>query len=709
MVGTPSCAVYQGRDIWYRITVPASGILTIQTATQSGINDAGMAIYTATNCADPTTFMELGCNDDQGFFNFMPAITNNCLVPGSTVYVRLWSRNNAESGTMRIRGSAGAAPPAPPANNLPCAATLLNVGTSCSATAGTNVNACLYSITGLPAPCGNIGANSRDVWYRFVAPPSGVVSINTTAGTLTDAALALYDAPTCNGPFALLGCTDDQGPGAMPYLSNTSLTPGNTYWIRVWGYGSATGTFNICLTAPTPPSTSCYYVLELFDTGENGWGASYVTTTRNGTPTNHTITSPNYSRIIFIPVNMFDLIDVSYTPAGGPNQTQNRFVLSLGGAVIHASASPPVNGSAYANLVDCAPPPTLQQDCTGGFTVCNGGQFSNNAGNAGYRSDLHPGNRGCLSLDERAGTWYFFSPQASGSVGFTIAPTNNVDYDFAVWGPMSVQVCPPSTQPIRCSYALPPHTASYNTGLGQSATDLSEDAGGNGWLSPLNVTAGQVYLLYVDNFDANNQPFQLNWNLSLPSMLDCAILPLDLLMLSAHPVSAEVQVDWTTRSTTEVSHYVVEHSTDGMNFMAFATVPTSTHTISSSDYRAIHKDPIMGYNYYRVRSMNEDGSSEVSTSVPVRFGQDQHALLIRPNPATTDIWLDLPNGVDKEVALYLRMTDATGRLVRSWTMANTAGASSLEVPLADIEPGTYVIQLNTPVDKTPLFGRFVKR
>jgi hypothetical protein len=710
MVGSPACADFQGRDIWYRVTVPASGILTIQTATQSGITDAGMAIYTATDCAAPSTFTEFGCNDDQGFLNFMPAITNNCLIPNSTLYIRLWARSDAQAGTMRIRASAGATPPTPPANNLPCSATLLNVGASCSATAGTNVNACLYSITGLAPSCGNMTSSSRDVWYRFVAPASGVVSINTTAGTLTDAALALYQAPTCDGPFALLGCADDEGPGAMPYLTNTSLTPGSTYWIRVWGYGSGTGTFNICLTSPAVPAGSCYYVLELFDTGENGWGASNVTVTIDGTPTSYTIVSPNYSRIIFIPVNMFNLLSVTYNVAGGPNQSQNRFVLSLSGAVVYASASPPVGGSGFSTLVDCAPPPAVQQDCIGGYTVCNGGQFSNNAGNAGYHSDLHPGNRGCLSQNERQGTWYFFSPQASGIVGFTVANGVNVDYDFAVWGPMPVQVCPPTSQPIRCSYAAPPHTGGYSTGLASpDGTDLYEGASGNGWVMPLTVTAGEVYLLYVDNFLQNNQPFQLTWNLSSSSMLDCSILPLELLMLSAHAVSDDVLVSWTTHSESGISNFLVEHSTDGINFTAFASVRSRGPSSTATDYQATHMDPMKGYNYYRIRSVHEDGTTDLSSSVPVRFGNDERGLVIRPNPAVTNVWLDLPQRIQADTRMDVRLTDATGRVVHAWTRLQSSGSTGFDIPIADIEPGTYVVQLFTQLEQAPLLGRFVKQ
>lgn len=705
-VGQPSCANYQGRDIWYQLTVPASGSVTIQTATQTGITDGGMAIYTATACGNFGTFTELGCGDDQSFFNLMPAITSTCLVPGSTLYIRLWAYGNTQQGTMRIRASAGAAPPAAPANNLPCGATLLNVGATCVNTAGTNVNACRYNITGLAAPCGNMGAAARDVWYRFVAPANGIVNINTTAGTLTDAAMALYSAPSCNGPFALLGCNDDQGPGLMPFLTNVSLTPGQTYYIRIWGYGTASGTFNICLTTPTVPASDCYYTLQLFDTGENGWGASNVTVSINGTPTAYTVIWPNYARTVLIPVNYFDLIEVVYNIAGGPNQGQNQFTITYNGALVHSSASPPAAGMAMQALVECNQPPALQEDCGGAFTICNGGQFANNAGNPGYINDLHAGNAGCLAQGEGQGTWYFFSPQAAGTVGFTVQPATNTDYDFALWGPLTQVSCPPATQPIRCSYALPPHTMGYATGLGQGATDIMEGVPGNGWLSPLTVQAGEIYMLYIDNFNQNTQPFQLSWGLSQANLLDCTVLPVELTLMNATPRASLVDVEWNTATENGSDHFVVEHSTDGETFHAFATVKAAGVSHSSTNYSTVHHDAVAGTNYYRLKMVDEDATFSYSSIVPVVMEQASNSLLPYPNPASSSLRVDLPNGVSGGFAF--RISDAAGRIVRTFPGRVGPGIVGMELPLVGIEAGSYLLILDQGPGKPLATGRFIK-
>ena len=88
----------------------------------------------------------------------------------------------------------------------------------------------------------------------------------------------------------------------------------------------------------------------------------------------------------------------------------------------------------------------------------------------------------------------------SGTIGFTIAPAVPTDYDFALWGPMASVTCPPPGPPLRCSWAAP----FGPTGCGNGATDFSEGAGGDRWVSTFDVLVGEIYILYVDNFTPTN-------------------------------------------------------------------------------------------------------------------------------------------------------------------------------------------------------------
>jgi Secretion system C-terminal sorting domain len=139
-------------------------------------------------------------------------------------------------------------------SNTPCGAPVLTSGASCTNTAGTTVGATFQSnaANGGTPSCASPGA--PDVWYQFVAPAGGAVNIQLTAGTITDSGMGLYNGP-CGSPTQIT-CDDDSGTGLMSQINATGLTPGVTYFIRVWQYSSGTGTFSICLQTPAAPPTN---------------------------------------------------------------------------------------------------------------------------------------------------------------------------------------------------------------------------------------------------------------------------------------------------------------------------------------------------------------------------------------------------------------------------------------------------------------------
>ncbi|MCB0795151.1 MAG: T9SS type A sorting domain-containing protein [Flavobacteriales bacterium] len=97
---TPSCASHSGGDSWFKITVPASGRLTVETSTTgSPLVDTGLELYTG----DCGNLSAIECNDDQvPGSNYFSKITQVDLTPGSDVYARVWSYGNNTIGSFGI-------------------------------------------------------------------------------------------------------------------------------------------------------------------------------------------------------------------------------------------------------------------------------------------------------------------------------------------------------------------------------------------------------------------------------------------------------------------------------------------------------------------------------------------------------------------------------------------------------------------------------
>lgn len=93
-IPAPACASYSGGDVWYAVTVPADGNLTIETnADPTGAGgDSGMAVYTGT-CGALALFE---CDDDDspdGTYSLVSIEAADGLA-NQTVYVRVWEYGN---------------------------------------------------------------------------------------------------------------------------------------------------------------------------------------------------------------------------------------------------------------------------------------------------------------------------------------------------------------------------------------------------------------------------------------------------------------------------------------------------------------------------------------------------------------------------------------------------------------------------------------
>lgn len=484
--------------------------------------------------------------------------------------------------------------PPPAAGNNCNTATLLPVLPTCTMLPFSNFGA-TPSGTNPPPTCST--PPNTDVWFTFTTGASGQVFIDTQAGSMADAAMQLYSG-TC-AALALVACNDDEdllGGLLMPEIDRrcATLNPFTTYYIRLWGYGGATGTFSICVSAPSAPSAQ-------------------------------------------------------------------------------------------------------QEDCTGAYTICSDQQINNNTNFSGCVADLNATNRGCLMGNERQGTWYFFSPSASGTAALTIQPSANIDYDFAIWGPMATITCPPVGNPTRCSWAYPPNVpgypgaAAFRTGLGNGAVDNSENEFGNGWVAPLNIIAGQMYIMYIDNFDITGQAFTLDWTLTNGASLDCTVLPVELMGLQATAQPGAVMLSWTTQTEDGTAHFTVERSADAETFVPIGQVPAAGHSLAHLDYSFIDNAPLPGTNYYRLRVVHLDGTVQTSPTASAIHDGTGAVLRVVPNPANDHLTVLLPGA--PATTVHYRLATAQGRVLRHGTATLGPDDDRIRLQVADLPEGLYLLHV----------------
>jgi len=159
----------------------------------------------------------------------------------------------------------------------------------------------------------------------------------------------------------------------------------------------------------------------------------------------------------------------------------------------------------------------LNNDCINVFLanrlLCGNGSFTtDNVNGKGLINDFGPqyqNSSGCLfpqnGFIEVQSAWYAFKIQTSGKLTLDIIPLAVNDFDFAIFGPN--KPCNALGAPIRCSFAAP----TAPTGMNLIAGELSEGAGGDGYVRALDVIAGETYYILINNWSNTNSGFNLNW------------------------------------------------------------------------------------------------------------------------------------------------------------------------------------------------------
>lgn len=90
-----------GGDLWYKVIVPASGNLAIETSEFAGsvIDDTVLEVYTG-SCGSLT---QVGCNDDIATgSNTFSKVELDGFTPGEELLVRVWEYNNNTSGFLSL-------------------------------------------------------------------------------------------------------------------------------------------------------------------------------------------------------------------------------------------------------------------------------------------------------------------------------------------------------------------------------------------------------------------------------------------------------------------------------------------------------------------------------------------------------------------------------------------------------------------------------
>ncbi|MET6990013.1 T9SS type B sorting domain-containing protein [Sediminicola arcticus] len=169
-------------------------------------------------------------------------------------------------------------------------------------------------------------------------------------------------------------------------------------------------------------------------------------------------------------------------------------------------------------------------DCRSAIPVCADAPILSETDGGGDIDDFDPDvirQSGCLEKGSVASanienntSWYVFRAGTDGQIGFDIeALSSTAEWDFALYGPDvdCGAISSGNAQPIRCNYEV--NNTDF-TGIGVNPTNGQQGApfltgSQNTYDEWLDVTAGEIYYLLINNFNTNfdgdPEPFSLTF------------------------------------------------------------------------------------------------------------------------------------------------------------------------------------------------------
>jgi len=162
-----------------------------------------------------------------------------------------------------------------------------------------------------------------------------------------------------------------------------------------------------------------------------------------------------------------------------------------------------------------------------------------------------------------------------------------------------------------------------------------------------------------------------------------AILPAELIDFKARLTSENlVELNWRTASEEHVSHFEIEHS---LNSFDWKLLSIEAATNQASNYIKYDRNPYVGLNYYRLKTVDLDGSIDYSSIVNIRNDQGMIGVEIFPNPAADEVNVVREIGIQQSFEIM----DSRGTVVQKGML----GDRSEKIVLKDLPSGVYSIAI----------------
>lgn len=171
---------------------------------------------------------------------------------------------------------------------------------------------------------------------------------------------------------------------------------------------------------------------------------------------------------------------------------------------------------------------------------------------------------------------------------------------------------------------------------------------------------------------------------------DSTSLPVTLLYFKATPKAQAISLEWATAKEWSFSHYLVERSGNGSEFEPLQRINAeATESSNTKYYQLLDRNPQRGANYYRLASVDVDGTREDKGTVLAYFHEAGNLQVLTKNGYITIYY---PGATENT---WLIIGSITGQELMRLKMPG----KELTFPVSALPPGLHYVKVATAFEQ----------